>query len=125
MAWRASDQEAVDLCREWMAHLGATDVVAATGETRQICDLYSAQYLAWVDNERSNLGVELVNRAGGTAVSDGRRALIFIQGGVYPGAQDLADSLGVALFQFDSQGGELDGVNVLGRQLRASGLTHS
>ena len=92
-----SDEEAVELCREWMIDLGATDTVVAIGALRQLCDLYSARYLAWVDNRRGNLDVDPVDAAAALAASDGRCALIFVQGGVRPVAQERADALGVAL----------------------------
>lgn len=120
--WRASDSEAVELCREWMIYLGAVDAVVAHGEARQVCDLYSAHYLAWVDNRRKNLDVDVVENAANIAAADGRYPLVFVPGGVFPDAQDLADSLGVALLRFDSLGGDLDGVSAVGRQLRHGGL---
>ncbi len=121
--WRASDSEAVELCREWMIYLGAADTVVAHGETRHVCDLYSSSVLAWVDNRRQNLDVDVVQNAANVAAVDGRFALVFVPGGVFPDAQDLADSLGVALMRFDSLGGGLDGASAIGRQLRLRGLT--
>ena len=58
--WRASDSEAVELCREWMIYLGAVDAVVTHGEARAVCDLYSANFLGWVDNRRQNLDVDVV-----------------------------------------------------------------
>jgi hypothetical protein len=120
--WRASDEEAVEICREWMIYLGASDATVTSSSTRAVCDVYSSRYLAWVDNRRRNLDMDIVNRAHGISRVDGRVALVFVPGGVFPDAQDLADHLGVAIFQFDSQGGELDGANTMGRRLRSSGL---
>lgn len=120
--WRASDSEAVELCREWMIYLGAADAVLARGEVRRVCDLYSAHFLAWVDNRRLNLDVDVVKNAANIAAADGRYPLVFVPGGVFPDAQDLADSLGVALLRFDSLGGGLDGVSAIGRRLRHTGL---
>ena len=121
--WRASDEEAVGLCRDWMIYLGALDATVASTATRVVCDVYSTRYLAWVDNKRRNLGIDVVERAARVSATDGRVPLVFVPGGVFPDAQDLADRLGVAIFQFDAQGGELDGANTIGRRLRASGLT--
>lgn len=120
--WRASDDEAVELCRDWMFYLGATDVVVAQGETQNTCDLYSIRFLAWVDNRRQNLDVEVVQNAANVAAADGRYPLVFVPGGVFPEAQDLADALGVAILRFDSLGGDLDGASAMGRRLRATGL---
>jgi hypothetical protein len=120
--WRASDSEAVELCREWMIYLGAPDAVVAPDETRHVCDLYSSRFLAWVDNRRQNLDVDAVQNAANVAAADGRFPLVFVPGGIFPDAQDLADSLGVALLRFDSLGGDLDGVSAIGRQLRLRGL---
>lgn len=117
-----SDEEAIQLCRDWMIFLGATDTVAASGTVRQLCDLYSDRYLGWVDNRRGNLDVDIVNRAATLAAADGRRALIFLPGGVRPVAQDLADALGVALLRYGAHGGVLDGANTIGRQLGGLGL---
>lgn len=122
LAWRASDEEAVDLCREWMVYLGALDVVAASEPAAQVCDLYSSRFLAWVDNRRANLGLDVVERAAAIAAGDGRCPLVFLSGGVLPEAQDRADAVGLALLRFDAQGGNLDGANRVGRQLRVSGL---
>lgn len=103
-----------------MHYLGATDAVVATGEARQTCALYASHYLGWVENKRGNLEVELVERAAAVAAADGRRGLIFARHGVSPAARVRADELGIAIFGFDAQGGTLDGVNLLGRELRAN-----
>jgi len=120
--WRASDEEAVELCREWMVYLGAVDVVAASAAVTRVCDIYSSRFLAWVDNRRGNLGLDVVERAAATAAGDGRYPLVFLSGGVLPEAQDRADALGLALLRFDAQGGNLDGANLVGRKVRGSGL---
>ncbi|MFF2773190.1 hypothetical protein ACFVUP_39455 [Streptomyces bacillaris] len=121
--WGASDDEAVELCREWMHYLGVTDVVVAVGEARQVCDLYGSRNLGWVMNKRGNLEVELVERAATVAAADGRRGLVFARRGVMPDARMRADELGIAIFGFDPQGGTLDGVNLLGRELFANAQT--
>lgn len=118
----ASNEEAIQLCRDWMIYLGAIDTVAASGAATRICDLYSARYLGWVDNSRGNLDVDVVERAASVAVADGRRALIFVAGGVRPIARQRADVLGVALLWFDAQSASLNGGNTCGRQLQGSGL---
>lgn len=122
LAWRASAEEAVELCREWMVYLGAGDVVATSGGLDRVCDLYSTRFLAWVDNRRGNLGLDVVERAAAIAARDGRYPLVFVSGGVLPEAQDRADELGLALFRFDAQGGNLDGANLVGRRVRVRGL---
>lgn len=83
-----------------MMYLGALDTVAAQDPARQLCDLYSSRYLAWVDNRRGNLDVDAVGNAARLAASDGRNALIFVRGGVRPVAQQEADALGVAILWF-------------------------
>lgn len=118
----ASDDEAIELCREWMIYLGAADAVAASGTTTGVCDLYSARSLAWVNNQRGNLEVKRVERAASVSAADGRRALIFVLGGVIPAARVRADELRIAIFGFDPEGGTLDGVNQLGRELCAAGI---
>jgi putative intracellular protease/amidase len=105
-----------------MIYLGAGDVVVAQGEVRRVCDLYSSHFLAWVDNRRQNLEVAVVQNAANVAAVDGRYPLVFVPGGIYPEAQDIADTLGVALLRFDSLGGDLDGASAVGGQLRARGL---
>lgn len=105
-----------------MIHLGASDTVIAVGSAGDICDLYSRRFLAWVDNRQRNLDVELVERAAWAAAADGRHPLVFVPGGVLPTAQDRADELGVAILRFDARNADLDGANLLGRRLRASGL---
>lgn len=120
--WGVSEDEAVDLCREWMVYLGAQDTVVASGEVKPICHLYSSRFLAWIDNRQRNLDVGSVERAASIAANDGRYPLIFVPGGVLPSAQDRADELGVALLRFDAQNGDLDGLSVIGRRLRAVGL---
>lgn len=117
-----SGQEAIELCREWMIHLGAEDTCMAEAAARGVCDLYSSRFLAWVDNRQHNLGVETVEMAASVASVDGRHPLVFVPGGVLPSAQDLADELGVALLRFDARNADLDGANLLGRRVRASGL---
>ncbi|QIZ99848.1 hypothetical protein [Leifsonia sp. PS1209] len=118
----ASDNEAIELCREWMIYLGAADTVVAAGAAVQACELYSAGYLAWVDNQRGNLDMAQVTRAASVSAADGRRGLIFVRHGVLPQAVDRADELGIAIFRFDPHGGTLDGGNLLGRELCATGL---
>lgn len=103
-----------------MRYLGATDALVAAGELRRACDLYGSRDLGWVENHRGNLEVELVERAAAVAAADGRRGLIFARHGVSPAARVRADELGIAVFRFDAQGGTLDGVNLLGRELRAT-----
>jgi hypothetical protein len=105
-----------------MIYLGAADTVVASGAAVQACDLYSAGYLAWVENKRGNLGLDSVDRAALTVAADGRRGLIFIRAGALPQAVDRADYLGIAIFGFDPEGGSLDGVNLLGRDWYATGL---
>jgi len=105
-----------------MIYLGAADTVVASGTTVQACDLYSAGYLAWVENKRGNLGLEAVERAALIAAADGRRGLMFIRHGVLPQAVDRADYLGIAIFGFDPEGGTLDGVNLVGREWCTTGL---
>lgn len=122
MPWGASRTEAIELCRQWMAFLGATDTVVALGDEGRVCDLYSAHFLAWVDNRQRNLDVEMVERVANVAAEDRRHPVIFVPGGVLPTAQDRADQLGVALLRFDARNGDLDGANFVGRRLRASGL---
>ncbi|MEV8213955.1 hypothetical protein [Leifsonia sp. NPDC077715] len=117
-----SDVEAVELCRQWMVYLGAADSVVASGDARQICDLYSRHYLAWVDNRQQNLDAAFVERAARLCENDGRRGLVFVPGGVFPDAQDTAEALGVALLRFDPYGADLDGANPLGRSVRSLGL---
>lgn len=120
--WRASDEEAVELCRQWMIYLGAADAVSAQGEARKVCDIYSSRFLAWVDNRRQNLDVDVVQNAASVAAVDGRHPLIFVPGGIFPDAQDLADATGVALLRFSSLEGDLDGAGAAGRWLRTNGL---
>ncbi len=79
------------------------------GETRRVCDLYSAAYIAWVDNGRGNLDVEAVENVAKVAASDGRNALVFLRGGVRPVAQQRADTLGVALLNHHATDGSLEG----------------
>lgn len=121
--WGASDNEAIELCREWMIYLGAGDTVVASGAAVQACDLYSAKFLAWVENRAANLEIERVNRAATVSAANGRPALIFVRHGVLPDARERADELGVAVFGFDPKSGTLDGVNLLGRALSAKGLS--
>lgn len=103
-----------------MRYLGATDAVVAAGEARQICDLYGSHHLGWVENKTGNLKIELVVHAAAVVAADGRKALVFARRGVSPAARVRADELGIAIFGFDPQGGTLDGVNLLGRQLVAA-----
>ena len=102
---------------------GATDAVVAEGESRQSCDLYGSRHLGWVENRRGNLEVDLVERAAAIVAVDGRRGLIFTRHGVDPEARARADELGVAIFGFDPQGGTLDGINLVGRELAAKAQT--
>lgn len=117
-----SDDEALELCREWMVFLGASDTVISTGPAREACDLYSSRYVSWVDNGRGNIDVESVERAARLAAADGRRALIFMRGGVRPVAQERADALGVALLNYRARDSALDGRSKLGREIVARGL---
>ncbi|MEY9852824.1 hypothetical protein ABH923_002502 [Leifsonia sp. EB41] len=122
MPWGANDAEATELCRRWMIYLGASDTVVASGDDRRACDLYSSRYLGWVDNRMGNLEVELVERSASVAIADGRAAVIFVRRGVLPAARQRADELGVAILGFDPQDAALDGANLLGREVCASGL---
>lgn len=117
-----STQEAIELCREWMIYLGATDTVVSAGQAKDLCDLYSARYLGWVFNDRGNLDVGPVEAAATLAGSDGRSPLIFIQGGVRPIAQQRADMLGVALLNYHARDGSLAGRSKLGRATLQLGL---
>lgn len=120
--WGATGREAAELCREWMLHLGAVDTVVSQGSASEVCDLFSSRWLAWVSSRRGNLDVELVERAARICAADGRQALVFIAGGVFPTVQDRADALTVGLLRFDARGGDLDGANTLGRRLVEGGL---
>lgn len=117
-----SAEEAVELCREWMIYLGASDAVVAVGAARAACDLYSSRYLGWVDNGRGNLDVTSVERAASYAAADGRKPLIFLRGGVRPAAQHRADALGVALLNYRERDSALDGRSQVGREIVAMGL---
>ena len=105
-----------------MTYLGAVDTVAAHDPARQLCDLYSSRYLAWVDNRRGNLDVDAVEKAARLAASDGRQALIFVRGGVRPVAQQKADALGVAILWFHAVDATLAGASRPGLVVLASGL---
>lgn len=120
--WGATGREAVELCREWMLYLGAVDALVADGPASEVCDLYSSRYLAWVTSRRGNLESDVVERAAASCAADGRQALVFIAGGVFPTVQDRADALAVGLLRFDARGGDLDGANRVGRDVVASGL---
>jgi hypothetical protein len=117
-----SDEGAVILCRDWMRHLGATDTIAAVGESRTVCDLFSSRYLAWVDNHRGNLEIDRVARAAYVALHDGRQPLIFKRGGIRLDARRRADLDGVALFSYVPSDAVLAGANPLGHDLRLHGL---
>ncbi len=106
----------------WMRYLGEMDAVVAGVESRRVCDMYGSRYLGWVENGQGNVGLALVERAAAAVAADGRRGLIFVRRGVRPQAVDRADQLGIAIFGFDPRGGTLDGVNLVGRKLRATGL---
>lgn len=120
--WGATGAAAVELCRRWMLRLGATDTVVARDHASEVCDLYSSHYLAWVESRRGNLDLAVVERAAAMSSSDGRSALVFLAGGVFPTVQDRADALAVALLRFDARAGDLDGANRLGRRVLASGM---
>lgn len=117
-----SDEEALELCREWMVFLGALDALIAEGPIRASCDLYSSRYLGWVDNGRGNLDVDAVEKAAALAAADGRRPLIFLRGGVRPVAQERADAIGVALLNYRERDSALDGRSRLGREIVGTGL---
>ena len=120
--WGSTGAAAVELCHQWMLRLGATDAVIADEKTGKVCDLYSSRYLVWVESRRGNLDLGVVERAAFTSSSDGRSALVFLSGGVFPTVQDRADALTVALLRFDARAGHLDGANSIGRRVLASGL---
>lgn len=120
--WGATGAEARSLCKEWMIYLGAIDVVVSSNEARNVCDLYSSGWLAWVESRRGNLDAAVVERAAATCQADGRRALVFVAGGVFPSVQDRADALAVGLLRFDARSGDLDGANIIGRRVLMSGL---
>lgn len=120
-----SAEEAIELCREWMVYLGATDAVLSEGPTKELCDLFSSRYLAWVDNGRGNLDVGPIEMAATVSASDGRSPLIFVQGGVRPSAQQRADALGVALLNYHARDGSLAGRSRLGRAAVQIGLAGS
>lgn len=113
---------AVELCRKWMAYLGAGDAVIAEGSARVACDLYSRQYIAWVDNHRGNLETDLIDRAVRVSSVDGRQPLIFVRGGILPWTRLMAEDHGIALFSYVAVDGSLEGGNRLGREYRANGL---
>lgn len=108
-----------------MVYLGATDAAASSGRAKDLCDLFSSGYLAWVDNGRGNLDVGPIEIAATLAASDGRSPLIFLQGGVRPAAQQRADALGVALLNYHARDGSLAGRNSLGRAIVQEGLARS
>ena len=105
-----------------MIYLGAADTVATRDPARQLCDLYSSCYLAWVDNRRGNLEVDSVANAARLAASDGRHPLIFVRGGVRPVAQQQADELGVAILWYHAVDATLAGRSRPGLAVLASGL---
>lgn len=121
-AWGATDAAAVELCRQWMLRLGATDTVVARGAETEVCDLYSARYVVWVTSRRGNLDPQVVERAASVSSVDGRAALVFLAGGVYPSVQDRADAFAIGLLRFDARAGDLNGANAAGRRVLASGL---
>ncbi|WP_460536422.1 hypothetical protein [Humibacter ginsengiterrae] len=106
-----SDQQAVDVCREWMIYLGEFDTMVATGDAALVCDLYSSRYVAFVSNERGNIGMPLVDRAVALVASDGRRGLVFHSGGTRPAAGEFADANGIALIMFDPENGDIEARN--------------
>lgn len=105
-----------------MVYLGAGQTMLTVGAGRQVCDLYSSAHLAWVYNRRGNLEDEYVERAAASAAVDGREAIIFARGGIFPTAYSRADDLGVALLRFGSYDGDLFGGNAWGHELCAGGM---
>lgn len=120
--WGATGAAAVEFCGQWMVRLGATDTVVVRDGDGGICDLYSSRYLAWVESRRGNLDLKVVERAAAISSDDGRDALVFLVGGVFPTVQDRADALAISLLRFDTRSGDLDGANVFGRRVLATGL---
>lgn len=123
--WGATGAAAVEICHQWMLRLGAVDAVVARDQVAEVCDLYSSRYLAWVESRRGNLDLDVVERVGAVASSDGRSALVFLAGGVFPSVQDRADALAVGLLRFDARAGDLFGANGVGRRVLANGLSEA
>jgi hypothetical protein len=115
----ATDSQAIELCAKWMRFLGARDTVIADPSEKVPCDLYSSNYLAWVDNQSPNVGTELVRRVSDISTHDGRRGLIFFRYGFSPFATKSASELNIALLRFTPESGELNGLNRIGRQICA------
>jgi hypothetical protein len=117
-----SDTEAVELCRNWMIFLGASDSTIASGPAATLCQIFSTRYLAWVSNARGNIDASLVRLAGAVAGRDGRQPLIFIRGGFFVEARKEAEASGVALLRFRATDADLSGANLIGRRIIKSGL---
>lgn len=118
----ATDPEAIEMCAQWMRYLGAVDTVSADPSGSVPCDLYSSRYLGWVDNNRGNVGQELVDKVADVTRLDGRAGLIFFRSGFNPYAEDAATALGIALLRFTPENADIGGYNAHGREVIARGL---
>jgi hypothetical protein len=110
------------MCAQWMRYLGAADTMIADPAAVIPCDLFSSRYLGWVDNNRGNVGQELVDRAASVIRVDGRAGLIFFRSGFSPYARESATAFGIALLRFAPENAHINGHNEHGHNVVARGL---
>ena len=110
-----SNEGAEHYVASWFEYLGQFDVSITTFSGDGGIDVLSRDYVCQVKNYRSGpVTVSEVRDLFGTAVSEGRKAVLFTSSSVTQQGIEFADKNQVALVRFLPQEGKLDAINMHG-----------
>jgi restriction endonuclease Mrr len=110
-----SNEGAEHYVASWLEYLGQVDVSITTFSGDGGVDVLSRDYVCQVKNYRSGpVSVSEVRDLFGTAVSEGRKAVLFTSSSVTQQGVEFADKNQVALVRFLPPDGRLDAINFHG-----------
>lgn|GEM_PF-2918629 len=111
-----SHRGAESLACAWMRHLGVADAEVTQYAGDGGIDVDSMKFVAQVKNLEGSVPVAQVREIFGVATAEGKHALLFTSGTLSIEGIAFADRVGMAVFRYDAEAGELHGVNVRGVQ---------
>lgn len=99
-----SPYEAEELAARWMRWAGFRDAIATPRGADRGIDVGSAAALAQVKYHLRPIGRPALQQLHGVAALEKKRSFFFSHAGYTPQAREFADAVGIALFQFTSEG---------------------
>ena len=109
-----SHEGAEHLVCAWIRHLGVLDAEVTRLVGDGGIDVDSEHYVAQVKNLAGSVPVGEVRALLGSAVSEGKKPLLFTSGSLTVEGKAFAERVRMAVFRYDAVGGTIQGLNELG-----------